>query len=97
MADGGDEHLMFVRKADHELHDIGLVNLNCRQLVIKLDYMFGSRKGVLKGPSFTNVMLNEWLSEPIICPLDYDGIHIVGVHGGLTDAELEPCWAEMQA
>ena len=59
--------------------------------------MFGEKKGVLLMPcNFTNVRL-EWLKDVRVCPLDSDGVHIIGRHGGLTAQDLEPCFEEMRA
>ena len=39
----------------------------------------------------------EWLKDVKICPLDFDGVHIIGRHGGLIAQHLEPCFKEMRA
>ena len=54
---------------DREFHDLGLVKLHRRR-----------KKGVLLMPcSFTTVML-EWFKGVKVCPLDNDGVHIVGAN-----------------
>ena len=88
MADVGDKHFVFTRKADRELHDGGSVDSNSCMLSAKLDYMRGEKKGVLLGPcSFIGVMLE--LLRDNVCHLDSDGLHIIGRHGGLIAQDME--------
>ena len=77
MADGADGHLQFLRKRDKESFDIGLLNICCRLLLAKLNFLFCESRGALRAPGFSMLMV-EWLEVTRVIPIDANTVHCFG-------------------